>query len=797
MSKSKGRRLAEWLRNLDSNSRASSNTLADDSVGSDQLAHDLALQGNPTAATQSSGNSSTRLATTAFVATEVAALVDSAPGALNTLNELAAAINDDASFSTTITNSIALKAPLASPALTGTPTAPTASSGTNTTQLATTAFVTAATSGLATDTNLANKAPINSPTFTGTPAAPTASAGTNTTQIATTAFVTTAVAGASTAGISSSADATAITIDSSENVGIGEASPTSKLHVRGTSGAGSRVHIRSEGAGLNSFDGSGSGLLLTANGMNTTSKFTPAIQFGTTDPSFTTTNPKVGAAINGVASQTYSQDDRGGMELAFYTTPNDPGTGQTITERMRIDNTGAVAIGGSTFIGSRAKSLSVVGDDNSSTIASKTTSYDTVFSVLPWSSATTYLGIGTYYDDGNWVHASDNATAALLALAGDGVHWYASSGSTVNHDVVTNAPLWNATGQWDGDINTAYDINTGNIVLTETGSGNGCTSRYINDHVTNGFYIGLRQNTTGDAFLYTGDNRDIEIWTNATFRGQFSRSGDLELTANGSQYIGGMGAATTGGTTDWNDATNARSGNGHTLLLGNHSNGPGLASYYHPFSFEYNNKDGTGNMTQFAIPYNDPDGQGMWFRSRYSGTWTDWHPVSIGVGTTTSTIASSGDIYVGVNAESYVRFQGSTGTKYARFYLESDEDFRLTEGGHGYFNGNVIAYSTAIASDAKLKDNVKPLQGCLDKVCQMRGVSYTWNEQSQKEGVEDIGVIAQEMAEIYPEVVTEVEGLNGRDPHLTVDYARLAAVLINAVKELRVEVEELKNGTPG
>ena len=87
------------------------------------------------------------------------------------------------------------------------------------------AFVTAATSGLATDSNVANKAPINSPTFTGTPAAPTASSGTNTTQLATTAFVTTAVAGASVAGISSSADATAITIDSSENVGIGTASP--------------------------------------------------------------------------------------------------------------------------------------------------------------------------------------------------------------------------------------------------------------------------------------------------------------------------------------------------------------------------------------------------------------------------------------------------------------------------------------------------------------------------------------------------------------------------------------------
>lgn len=69
------------------------------------------------------------------------ALVDSAPGALDTLNELAAALGDDANFSTTVTNSIATKAPLASAALTGTPTAPTASTGTDTTQLATTAFV--------------------------------------------------------------------------------------------------------------------------------------------------------------------------------------------------------------------------------------------------------------------------------------------------------------------------------------------------------------------------------------------------------------------------------------------------------------------------------------------------------------------------------------------------------------------------------------------------------------------------------------------------------------------------------
>ena len=88
------------------------------------IADDLALGGNPTTSTQSTGNNTTRLATTAFVQTELSALVDSSPSALNTLNELAAAMGDDANFSTTVTNSIALKAPLASPTFTGDLTIP-------------------------------------------------------------------------------------------------------------------------------------------------------------------------------------------------------------------------------------------------------------------------------------------------------------------------------------------------------------------------------------------------------------------------------------------------------------------------------------------------------------------------------------------------------------------------------------------------------------------------------------------------------------------------------------------------
>ena len=97
--------------------------------------------GTPKAPTPAAGNNTTQLATTAFVQAALTALINGAPATLDTLKEIAAAINNDPKFSTTINNALAQKAPLSSPALTGTPTAPTAAQSVNNTQIATTAFV--------------------------------------------------------------------------------------------------------------------------------------------------------------------------------------------------------------------------------------------------------------------------------------------------------------------------------------------------------------------------------------------------------------------------------------------------------------------------------------------------------------------------------------------------------------------------------------------------------------------------------------------------------------------------------
>ncbi|MBM6607928.1 phage tail protein, partial [Enterobacteriaceae bacterium RIT814] len=106
------------------------------------------LTGAPKTPTPPLGNNSTQIASTAFVQAALVALIGGAPATLDTLKELAAAINNDPNFSSTINNALGLKAPLASPALTGSPTAPTAAQTVNNTQIATTAFVKSAIAAL-------------------------------------------------------------------------------------------------------------------------------------------------------------------------------------------------------------------------------------------------------------------------------------------------------------------------------------------------------------------------------------------------------------------------------------------------------------------------------------------------------------------------------------------------------------------------------------------------------------------------------------------------------------------------
>jgi hypothetical protein len=121
--------------------------------------------------------------------------------------------------------------------------------------------------------------------------------------------------------------------------------------------------------------------------------------------------------------------------------------------------------------------------------------------------------------------------------------------------------------------------------------------------------------------------------------------------------------------------------------------------------------------------------------------------------------------------------------------------------------GNITATGsiTAYYSDERLKTNFQPISNALDKVNQLQGVTYTQNELAEKFGYNDYrqqaGVIAQQVQEVLPEAIrpapfdtapdgTSISGEN----YLTVQYEKLIPLLIEAIKELRAEVEELKGG---
>ena len=105
---------------------------------------------------------------------------------------------------------------------------------------------------------------------------------------------------------------------------------------------------------------------------------------------------------------------------------------------------------------------------------------------------------------------------------------------------------------------------------------------------------------------------------------------------------------------------------------------------------------------------------------------------------------------------------------------------------------NVGSDITAFAaSDKRLKDNITPIPNALDKVLSLSGNTFDWNQASDYEGQGEVGVIAQEVEKLdLPGVTTTRD--NG---YKAVRYEKLVPLLIEAIKELKAEVDELKSHT--
>jgi hypothetical protein len=142
------------------------------------------------------------------------------------------------------------------------------------------------------------------------------------------------------------------------------------------------------------------------------------------------------------------------------------------------------------------------------------------------------------------------------------------------------------------------------------------------------------------------------------------------------------------------------------------------------------------------------------------------------------------------NTANTVALFGTTGALTANSKLQFNTvTGNLYVGGAINATGDITGF---FSSDIKLKENLQPITNALNKVTTINGVTFNWNEiarsQLDKGDARESGVIAQEIQAVLPEVVTERE--NG---YLAVNYEKIVPLLIEAIKELRAEVDVLKS----
>ena len=225
-----------------------------------------------------------------------------------------------------------------------------------------------------------------------------------------------------------------------------------------------------------------------------------------------------------------------------------------------------------------------------------------------------------------------------------------------------------------------------------------------------------------------------------TITGTISQSNKLAITGyqtNGQSFYQTSGSFA--GFSGW-----------HNYYIGNHGNG---SNYYN---------------TTIAFPF--------WGPPRYSrlegGTFRG--PYNF--------LTNENDQTIGVY------LQSTTSLRAPIFYDYNNTAFYLdpsTTGTSVNVAGDVVAYAS---SDIRFKNNITPITNALDKLSKIGGYTFEWNEISHKEtGKKDIGVVAQEVEEILPEIVQTRS--NG---YKAVDYQKLTALLIESVKEQQVIINDLK-----
>lgn len=284
-------------------------------------------------------------------------------------------------------------------------------------------------------------------------------------------------------------------------------------------------------------------------------------------------------------------------------------------------------------------------------------------------------------------------------------------------------------------------------------------------------------------------------------------AGGIPLAASGTQLLyDGYGS---GSSLSIGRINNGVSITGNTVITGNLTNS-GVAT---SSGLVTGNITASGNLLLANNVINDPAfievGNG---RTGNGATYIDFHTSStpdfdariikdsgangdlrinnLGTGSMTLTQGNGPIVFVANGEKMRITADGKVGINNGSptYSLDVTGTFRATGaayiGGVIYGSNDIVAYST---SDKNLKDNVKNITSPLDKVSKINGVTFDWNDKQDVYTGSDVGVIAQEIEEVLPSIVTTRE--NG---YKAVNYEKIVPLLIEAIKELKTQNDNLK-----
>lgn len=200
----------------------------------------------------------------------------------------------------------------------------------------------------------------------------------------------------------------------------------------------------------------------------------------------------------------------------------------------------------------------------------------------------------------------------------------------------------------------------------------------------------------------------------------------------------------------------------------------------------------------------------VWANEVHYGTTGDWEANSFTatqlVADSMSTAIATVSDYVDTprvgnlnTNQGYIGQAWGSYTEYSDYFIdqfikpsetqEPEQVSRIDHNGNLSIKGDFTPNAVFASSDIKLKENLRPIENALSSLDQIRGYRYNMKDS----GKESIGVVAQDVQRVYPQLVKLVPGMAGQEEHLTVNYNGLVAVLWEAVIQLSAKVKELEN----